>query len=513
MKRKLAFILAGILTINSTGIVYADPDLTGTAGVAEETEIDITGISDVTELIDTTDNAELSSETNIDLIADDDSGSEIELIDQGTDTDNVILAAGYEANRVCDFVYDGEPINEEKIRNSYKVYKSDVGIITKYDVKYDVEGSMDAGSVYTIKLSEPGAAYPFYTEKVTVQKADLANLSLSTDFEAEYSGISVRPTAAELGDVSTGLGIYATPLTSGDYAIKGYRENKDAGIGYVIIKATNSKNKVMRIAHVLQNKATIPAVQANMPLLLEVSNPKFWGSVTIDRLETVREALRELVYILMNDRIHGRFPIDVSDTYEGKDDVDKPVMYSDYRTRILDYLNEHRDLEVIQKIFHLEQLTIDDIKELEEICWKELGSKEEYEAYVNKGFMLCGDKVAVFIRSIIGVDRKIAKERFSKFLSDNVLNSLQEEYINQIIGYVCENGDITPMTIITNDNFEGIDKAFGVNMVSIKNYVEELHDVIVYQTGTGPVYVGRPHPVFEEEDHGLMAAEDRDLPE
>ena len=127
--------------------------------------------------------------------------------------------------------------------------------------------------------------------------------------------------------------------------------------------------------------------------------------------------------------------------------------------------------------------------------------------------MLCGDKVAVFIRSIIGVDRKIAKERFSKFLSDNVLNSLQEEYINQIIGYVCENGDITPMTIITNDNFEGIDKAFGVNMVSIKNYVEELHDVIVYQTGTGPVYVGRPHPVFEEEDHGLMAAEDRDLPE
>ena len=242
MKRKLAFILAGILTINSTGIVYADPDLTGTAGVAEETEIDITGISDVTELIDTTDNAELSSETNIDLIADDDFGSEIELIDQGTDTDNVILAAGYEANRVCDFVYDGEPINEEKIRNSYKVYKSDVGIITKYDVKYDVEGSMDAGSVYTIKLSEPGAAYPFYTEKVTVQKANLANLSLSTDFEAEYSGISVRPTATELGNVSTGLGIYATPLTSGDYAIKGYRENKDAGIGYVIIKATNSKN-------------------------------------------------------------------------------------------------------------------------------------------------------------------------------------------------------------------------------------------------------------------------------
>ena len=157
---------------------------------------------------------------------------------------------------------------------------------------------------------------------------------------------------------------------------------------------------------------------------------------------------------------------------------EKPVMLADYRTRILDYLNEHRDHAVIQKIFRLEQLTIDDIKALEKICWEELGTKEEYEAFVNKGDMLCGDKVAIFIRSIIGVDRRIAKERFSKFLSDNVLTSLQEEFINQIIGYVCENGDITPMTIVTNESFDGIDGAFGVNMVSIRHYVEELHSVI-----------------------------------
>ena len=289
------------------------------------------------------------------------------------------------------------------------------------------------------------------------------------------------------------------------------------------VRATKSKNKVTMIAKLLQGKATIPAVKEQMPLLEAVGNPKFWDSATLDRLEIVREALRELVYILLQD--HGpdpRIHVDVSDTYEEKGDVEKPKLFTDYRTRILDYLNEHRDHAVIQKIFRLEQLTIDDIKQLEEICWKELGSKEEYEAFVSKGDMLCGDKVAVFIRSIIGVDRKIAKERFSKFLSDNVLNSLQEEYINQIIGYVCENGDITPMTIITNDSFEGIDKVFGVNMVSIKNYVEELHGVIVYKTGSGaPVFVnnmwvddstqiGRPHPNFDEEDHGLMAADERD---
>lgn len=243
------------------------------------------------------------------------------------------------------------------------------------------------------------------------------------------------------------------------------------------IKATRSKNKVTQIAQRLKAKATIPAVMERMETINAVCDPRFWASVTLDGLEIVRKELRELVYILIGS-LHERFFIDISDSMEEKDDVEKPEMFTDYRTRILDYLNEHRDHAVIQKIFRLEQLTIDDIKALEKICWEELGTKEEYEAFVNKGDMLCGDKVAIFIRSIIGVDRRIAKELFSKFLSDNVLTSLQEEFINQIIGYVCENGDITPMTIVTNESFDGIDGAFGVNMVSIRHYVEELHSVI-----------------------------------
>lgn len=242
------------------------------------------------------------------------------------------------------------------------------------------------------------------------------------------------------------------------------------------VDSTRSKNKVTRIAQLLMMKDGMPQVKQHLDIIELVGNPNFWKGATLENMEYIRETLRELVYIIMGSK-HQKFFIDISDTMEEKEGV-KPEMMTDYRTRILDYLNEHRDHRVIKKIFNLEQLTSDDIKELEEICWKELGTKEEYEAFVNKGDMLCGDKVAIFIRSIVGVDRKLAKERFSKFLSDNVLNSLQEEYINQIIGYVCENGDITPMTIITNDSFEGIDRVFGVNMVSIKNYVEELHGLI-----------------------------------
>jgi hypothetical protein len=35
------------------------------------------------------------------------------------------------------------------------------------------------------------------------------------------------------------------------------------------------------------------------------------------------------------------------------------------------------------------------------------------------------------------------------------------------------------MTIITDDSFYGIGDAFGANMLSIKNYVEELHGLVV----------------------------------
>jgi hypothetical protein len=94
--------------------------------------------------------------------------------------------------------------------------------------------------------------------------------------------------------------------------------------------------------------------------------------------------------------------------------------------------------------------------------------------------MICGDSVGAFIRSQIGVDRHIAMERFSHFLSDATLNSLQEEYIKSIITYVCDNGDITPNTLMEEEPFaqyEWID-TFGKNFIAVRNYVNEIHDLV-----------------------------------
>jgi type I restriction enzyme R subunit len=225
-------------------------------------------------------------------------------------------------------------------------------------------------------------------------------------------------------------------------------------------------------------KATLPVVQEHMGTIQEISKSAFWKAPSMERLEQIREELREVV---KNALLSKRDPIiiTVDDTMEEKEG-ERPVIETDYHTRILDYLREHHDNEAINKIYRLEQLSDVDIMELERICWKELGTKEEYEAFINKGQMICGDKVAAFIRSMVGIDIQIAKERFSQFLSDNVLNSLQEEYLNQIIGYVCENGDITPETLMTDDNFRELQwsSVFGPQMISIGKYVNELHNLI-----------------------------------
>ena len=94
--------------------------------------------------------------------------------------------------------------------------------------------------------------------------------------------------------------------------------------------------------------------------------------------------------------------------------------------------------------------------------------------------MICGDSVAAFIRSIVGVDRQLAKEKFSQFLNNSPLNALQDEYVNQIIGYVCENGDITPETLFYNEDFANLDwrGVFGTNLPNVGRYVNELHSLI-----------------------------------
>lgn len=263
------------------------------------------------------------------------------------------------------------------------------------------------------------------------------------------------------------------------------------------VNGDKSKLMVENIANKLQEKASIKQVNDKMPLIKQLSKHDFWETASLDKLEYVRKEIRDLVQFITGIT-NQKFTINIKDTIEAEGTPKDVPLQKSYKQRVMDFLAENKELPVIQKIVNMEKLSFDDICELEKICWKELGTKEDYEKFIAKSNMICGDSVGAFIRSQIGVDRHIAMERFSQFLSDATLNSLQEEYIKSIITYVCDNGDITPNTLLEEEPFaqyEWID-TFGNNFIAVRNYVNEIHDIVRVANGES-ISQGSSQPTME----------------
>lgn len=244
------------------------------------------------------------------------------------------------------------------------------------------------------------------------------------------------------------------------------------------VNARRSKRNIITIAQHLQEKGSIPQVMAKMNVINEVLTEDNWKNLSLEWLERVRVELRELMKFLVGEKDR-TFDVDVEDTISYDGEGDGIVTTTTYKRRVIDFLSQNRDLPVLQKIFNLSPLEQADIRELERILWDELGSKDDYARYTRN--MICGDYVAVFIRSIIGVDRGIAMIKFTDFISNANLNSQQEEYLKTIVNYVCENGDISRTTLINVSPFDNYDlvDTFGTNAICVGQYVDALHSVIV----------------------------------
>ena len=245
------------------------------------------------------------------------------------------------------------------------------------------------------------------------------------------------------------------------------------------INADKKITQVKSVAEILvEKKATLPQVQAKMATLKEVLSVVAWENVSLSWLEKVRKDLRELMQFLVGEK-GKKFVIDIQDVITDDGEAEGVQMRVSYKQRIIDFLANNRNLPVLKKIYNLEQLSIDDINELERILWEELGSKEDYAVHTQG--MMCGGNVAAFIRSLIGVDRREALEKFSDFLTDSELNAEQEDFLNTIVQYVCENGDITKEIVVNESPFDERLVLFASHMIPLGRYIDNIHNVITPQ--------------------------------
>jgi type I restriction enzyme R subunit len=241
------------------------------------------------------------------------------------------------------------------------------------------------------------------------------------------------------------------------------------------VNPSRSIQRVKLIAAELMEKATLPQVQAKMGTIKEVLSDVAWQNVSLQWLEKVRTDLRDLMKFLLGDKKKW-FVVDIDDVISEEGEVEGVTPKVSYKQRVMDFLAANRHLPVLDKIYNMEKLEDGDFRELQRILWEELGSRDEYKQYTQG--KMCGDNVAILIRSLIGVDRKVAMQRFGSFISGMELNSEQEEFLMTIISYVCENGDITKEIVVNEPPFdEGLD-VFD-NKVPLVKFIDDIHSAVI----------------------------------
>lgn len=228
--------------------------------------------------------------------------------------------------------------------------------------------------------------------------------------------------------------------------------------------------------YLIDEKASVKQVSDKAEDLKLVVDDAYWKNADVIELERMRKSLRDLMQFLEGND-NKKFDIDIKDTIEDTEfqPSGTSIDIRSYREKVIDYLNEHLDSEVIRKIQNLEPINRNDLEELERILWYELGTKEEYAKEVNMG------NLAAFVRSLVGLSQEAVNKKFGEYLNGNILNFQQQEFVQTIINYVRENGDVEPQDLVNSEPFNNFDvgEIFGVNIPVLIKIINILHESVI----------------------------------
>lgn len=204
------------------------------------------------------------------------------------------------------------------------------------------------------------------------------------------------------------------------------------------------RKKVKGVAGV----ANIPEIQAQTDLIQQILTTDYVEEAGVDEFEEIREKLRNLMKYIPGQkrRYDTNFEDDVL-SIEWKEAELENDELKNYKAKAEFYIRQHQDNIAIAKLKTNQPLTSTDIESLEEILWKEVGTRSDYEQEI-------GEKpLGEFVREIVGLDMNAAKEAFSAYLTDTNLDSRQIYFVNQIVEYIVHNGMLRDFSILQESPF------------------------------------------------------------
>ena len=203
-------------------------------------------------------------------------------------------------------------------------------------------------------------------------------------------------------------------------------------------------NRVSGIAGV----ASIPEIQTQTDLIHKILDTDYIENAGIDEFEEIREKLRGLMKYIPKDI--KKYETDFTDellSVQWKEAALENDELKNYKAKAEYYIRQNKDHIAIAKLRSNQPLTGSDVKTLEEILWKEIGTKQDYEREI-------GEKpLGEFVREIVGLDMNAAKEAFSEYLTSTDLDSRQIYFVNQIVEYIVHNGMLKDLSILQEAPF------------------------------------------------------------
>ena len=225
----------------------------------------------------------------------------------------------------------------------------------------------------------------------------------------------------------------------------------------------NYQARIIAVVSKLEELGNVPIVAAEMELILSVQTDEYWQDINLPILEHLRCKLRSLINLIEPE---GRLVVYTN--FEDEIGNAKNIVLSSigngtnktrFQMKVRHFLEQHKDHITILKLRRNEQLTEQDLAELESVfVEEEIGSEEDLERIRADGGL------GVFVRSLVGLDREAAKNILADFIESRSMSANQIEFVGMIIDHLTERGTMDPSLLykspFTDLNDQGVSGVF-----------------------------------------------------
>lgn len=213
-------------------------------------------------------------------------------------------------------------------------------------------------------------------------------------------------------------------------------------------KFSKAKNDLYKKVSAIAGVANIPEIMMQSQLIEKILHTDYIENADVNDFEHIRTQLRDLMKYIPRTSIEYTtdFTDDILSVEWRQSELENDDL-KNYKAKAEFYIRQHQGDKAIAKLKGNIPLDKNDIEELEKALWKEIGTKEEYEAEYGK------KPLGEFVRSIVGLDMSAAKEAFNIFLKDVNLDDRQIYFVNQIIEYIVRNGVMKDLSVLQESPF------------------------------------------------------------